>query len=102
MLDSQVDIPINDIQAYCATQPIQELLLFGSVLRDDFSDTSDVDVLVKFLPQASITYFDLFDIQQALQAIIGRKVDLLTPAAISDYFRDDVMQQALSIYERHE
>ncbi len=99
MSETTISLPVDAIRTYCRTQPIQRLAVFGSVLRDDFTPTSDVDLLVEFKPQAKITYFDLFDIQQALTALIGRKVDLLTPAALSPYFRDDVLTQALVIYE---
>lgn len=96
----QLAIPKEKIKAYCETQPIQRLSLFGSVLRDDFTEASDVDVLVEFLPEARVTYFDLFYIEEALEGLIGRDVDLLTPGAISEYFRDDVMAQAVAVYER--
>lgn len=92
-------IPIEKIKAYCATQPIQRLSLFGSILRDDFNSQSDVDVLIEFLPDARATYFDLFTIQDSLMSIIGREVDVLTPNALSDYFRDDVLADSVLIYE---
>jgi len=73
MSETTISLPVDAIRTYCRTQPIQRLAVFGSVLRDDFTPTSDVDLLVEFKPQAKITYFDLFDIQQALTALIGRK-----------------------------
>jgi hypothetical protein len=99
---TNLSLPVDGIRNYCAAQPIRRLSLFGSVLRGDFTPTSDVDVLVEFQPDAHLTYFDLYYIQQALQEIIGRQVDLLTPGAISDYFRDEVLAQAEVIYERDE
>jgi len=96
----QIAIPQEDIRRYCETQPIRRLSVFGSVLREDFTATSDVDVLVEFLPEARVTYFDLFYMQEALEGLIGREVDLLTPGALSEYFRDDVMAQAVAVYER--
>lgn len=99
MLNVQIDLPVDAIQVFCKTQPIRKLSLFGSVLRADFSTTSDVDVLVEFEPESEITYFDLFDLQETLRNLIKRDVDLLTPAALSLYFRDDVLKQAVTIYE---
>ncbi len=93
-------LPLDEIRAYCATQPIYKLSLFGSMLRGEATPESDVDLLVEFQAGGKITYFDLYYIQTALQSIIGREVDLLTPDAISQYFRDDVMAQAEVIYEQ--
>jgi len=57
---------------------IDELSLFGSVLREDFRPDSDVDVLVRFCPQAQHTLFDMVRMQDELQSILGRKVDLVS------------------------
>ncbi|OFX13715.1 MAG: hypothetical protein A2Z18_08590, partial [Armatimonadetes bacterium RBG_16_58_9] len=56
---------------------ILELAFFGSVLRDDFGPKSDVDVLVKFAPDARYSLFDLVHIQDELSSILGREVDLV-------------------------
>jgi len=93
-------LPLATIRSYCAEQPIKRLSLFGSYLHGDFTEDSDVDLLVEFIADAKITYFDLFDLQEALQGFIGQRVDLLTPAALSPYFRDDVLAEAEVIYER--
>jgi hypothetical protein len=54
------------------------LSFFGSVLRDDFSPDSDVDVLVEFLPEAKHSLFDLVRMQNELKDILGREVDLIS------------------------
>lgn len=96
----RIELPLKALHAVCDQYPIRRLSVFGSALRDDFTDQSDVDLLVEFFPQSKITYFDLFDLQEAFTGLIGRKVDLLTPGALSEYFRDDVLQKAVAIYER--
>lgn len=60
---------------------------FGSILRDDFSKESDVDILVSFEPQSSWTLFDLVDMQDELEGLLGRKVDLVEREAIKNPFR---------------
>jgi len=100
VLDIPINIPIQSIREYCAAQPIRKLSLFGSVLRDDFSKESDIDVLIEFEPDSAVTYFDLFDMQETLTTLLEHQVDLLTPNALSPYFRDEVLQQAVTIYER--
>jgi predicted nucleotidyltransferase len=64
---------------------------FGSVLRADFSPVSDVDVLVEFKPDQPVGFFRLAEMEMELSNILGRKVDLRTPAKLSRYFRQDVL-----------
>jgi len=90
---------VEAIRDYCRQQPIQSLALFGSVLREDFNDESDVDMLVEFLPGAKVGYFKLVEIQDVLTTLIGRPVDLLTPNALSRYFRQRVLDTVQVIYE---
>ena len=70
------------------------LSLFGSVLTGRLGPDSDIDMLVEFLPDAEPTYFDLIALEQRLTELIGRTVDLRTPAELSRYFRDRVMKEA--------
>lgn len=77
-----MDIPQDDVAAFCKRWRIVELALFGSVLRDDFRPDSDVDVLVRFDPQVDYTLFDMVRIQKELQTILGREVHLVSRRAI--------------------
>ncbi len=74
---------------------IRRLALFGSVLRDDFSPTSEVDVLVEFEPGHTPGYFGMFGLAQKLSPFFGgRRIDLRTPAGLSRYFRNEVLAEA--------
>ena len=78
-----------------------KLSLFGSVLRDDFTPGSDVDVLVEFEPTARVGFFELYGIEQELSSLLGgRKIDMNTPQGLSKYFRDKVMTTAEAQYVR--
>jgi uncharacterized protein len=66
------------IQGFCSRWKVTELAMFGSVLRDDFRPDSDVDVLVTFAEDARWTLFDLAAMQEELERIFGREVDLVT------------------------
>ena len=96
---TQLTIPQEKISDFCRRNGIRRLALFGSVLRDDFGPSSDVDVLVEFEP-GTRTGFRFFGIQEDLAEILGRKVDLNTPGFLSKYFREKVMTEAKTIYER--
>jgi len=77
---------------------IRRLALFGSVLRDDFTPQSDVDVLVEFEPSARVSLFDLGGMSVELSQIFGRQVDLRTPEDLSRYFRGSVLREAMPLY----
>lgn len=70
------------VAAFCGKWRITEIALFGSVLREDFRPDSDVDVLVKFAPDAEWSLFDHVAMQDELSGILGRKVDLVSRSAV--------------------
>ncbi len=66
----------SKLDLFCQQWQIQELALFGSVLRDDFAPQSDIDVLVTFAPDAQWT---LMDIAEMREAILGTAEVIFTP-----------------------
>jgi predicted nucleotidyltransferase len=87
------------IARFCQQQHIRRLALFGSVLREDFRPTSDVDVLVEFEPGVRMGFIRLAGLEQELSGILGRTVDLRTPADLSRYFRQEVLETSEVLYE---
>jgi predicted nucleotidyltransferase len=79
---------------------IKKVSIFGSYIHGDFKSDSDVDVLIEFTPTASIGFFKLAQIQRNMANFTNREVDLLTPEAISKYFREEVINEAETIYEK--
>ena len=78
---------------------IRELSLFGSVLREDFSDSSDVDLLVVFDSGADLSYFDINAIREEFEAFFQRKVDIVEKDAIRNpYRRKRILETAKLIY----
>jgi uncharacterized protein len=77
-----IEVPGAQIESFCRRWKIAELSLFGSVLRGDFRPDSDVDVLVSFAPEARWSLFDLVRMEEDLQGILGRKVDLVERQAV--------------------
>lgn len=97
-----ISIPKEKLAEFCQQNHIRKLSLFGSVLRDDFTSESDVDFLVEFLPDVRVTYFDLVRMERELSGILnGKKVDLRTPAELSRYFRQQVLDTALVQYDQN-
>jgi len=96
-LTPRIEVPTEEIAAFCRRNHIRRLALFGSVLRDDFTPDSDVDVLVEFEPTTQIG-LRFFGLEEELGELLGRKVDLCTPGFLSKYFRDEAMAKAEPIY----
>jgi len=91
-----VDLPPL-IAALCEKYRVEELSVFGSVIRDDFSPDSDVDVLVEFEP-GKTPGLRFFTIQDDLTQLFGRRVDLNTPESFSVYLRDKVEAEVVPLY----
>lgn len=95
-----IKVDRETIAAFCPARGIRRLSLFGSVLRDDFAPPhSDVDVLVELSPEARPGW-EFFGWHEDLAAILGKKVDLHTPNSLSQYFRDQILAEALPVYEQ--
>ena len=88
-----IKIPRKKLAEFCRKHHIRKLAFFGSVLRDDFTPESDIDVLVEFEP-GHTPGLAFFAMQDELSQILGHKVDLNTPGFISRYFREQVMREA--------
>ena len=78
---------------------IKYVALFGSYVNGTAREDSDIDVLIDFYPRAIVGLFKYVDIQENFSKALGKKVDLLTPQAISKYFRNEVLQEAELVYE---
>ena len=96
-MSARIKIPNDGIAEFCRRNHIRRLALFGSVLRDDFTQESDVDVLVEFEP-GHTPGLAFITMQDELSELLGRSVDLNTPGCLSPYFRQDVLNEAEVLY----
>ncbi len=92
--NGRINIPRKVIAEFCERNHIQRLSIFGSVLRDDFRQDSDIDILVEFEPGYPVGYIRLAGIELELSEIFGHEVDLRTPADLSPYFQQEVLNLA--------
>jgi len=93
-VSTAIKIDPDRLKAFCRRHGVRKLSLFGSVLRPDFRPDSDVDVLVEFESGYRIGFLGMAGMEIELSGILGRKVDLRTPAELSRHFRDEVMASA--------
>jgi hypothetical protein len=98
----QIALPEAKVGEFCRKWKITELALFGSVLREDFRPGSDIDVLVSFEPQARWSLMDVVEMGSELEAVLGRKVDLVERRAIEqgeNYIRGQrILSSAEPVY----
>ena len=91
-----IDIPDSRLAELCRKWKVREFSLFGSILREDFSPLSDVDVLVSFDPAAPWSLWDLMEMKEQLEALFGRSVDLVEKEALRNPWRK---RRILNSYE---
>ena len=101
-MTAKIDIDEHALAEFCERNRIRRFSLFGSVLRDDFTSDSDVDVLVEFEPDAQWSLLDLVRMEQDLSGMLGRRVDLVSRRAIERsrnwIRRDAILHSAEQIY----
>ena len=93
-----IGVPRSELAELCRRHQIVRLSLFGSVLREDFGPSSDIDILAEFDPGAKVTFFTLARIQDELSDLLERTVDLHLPRSLSPHLRDRVVSQARELY----
>ncbi|RRQ45098.1 nucleotidyltransferase domain-containing protein [Chryseobacterium sp. SC28] len=73
------------IDALCQEHKVENLYLFGSVLSENYNDSSDIDILVKFSPMDLYDYFDNYlSLKDALSQYFGKEVDLVEVQALKN------------------
>ncbi len=94
----RVAVATEAVADFCRRHHVREFALFGSVLRDDFTPESDVDVLIDFLPQTRVTFFDLSHFKDELEEMFHREVDLVTKRSLHPVIASDVLASREVLY----
>lgn len=102
LLRERIGVDEATIAAFSRKWRVAELAIFGSVLRDDFADRSDVDILVTFEDGANVRLWDVIEMQEELRGLLGRQVDLVERVVIErsrNYIRrEGILSTAQVIY----
>ena len=102
-MSARIDIPKEKIAAFCQRNHIRRMALFGSVLRDDFTPESDVDVLVEFEPSQT-PGLEFMTMQDELSEIFGQQVDLHTFRGVESsrnwLLREEILSSVEVQYEQ--
>ncbi len=99
MIYSLEKMPKEKLAEFCKKNHIRRLSVFGSFIRGQIHPDSDIDILVEFEHNHTPGLFSIIRMEMELSEIIGRKVDLRTPEDLSEYFRDEVLRDAILQYQ---
>ncbi len=87
----------EQIRALCRKYGVRSLQAFGSVVRGEGKEGSDIDLLVRFSRQVSLLH--LIRLERELSEVLGVRVDLVTERALSPYIRAQVIAASQVVYE---
>ena len=86
------------VRRVCVDHGVKELAVFGSLVGEHFSDQSDVDLLIEFLPEARMDLFEFCGLGNRFSELLGRKVDLVPKKGLKPLIRESVLASARIIY----
>jgi predicted nucleotidyltransferase len=100
MVLNNIHFNSDKIAFFCKRYGIKQLALFGSILSQNFTNKSDIDIMITFLPQSNCSYFDLLDIKAELEQLTGRKVDVIEKDSITNpYRKKSIFENLRVIYD---
>ncbi len=93
----QLPLTREQLVAFCQRWRVSEFALFGSALREDFRPDSDIDVMVAFDPDAEVGVWDFVRMQEELEEMLGRQVDLVEKGTIRNPYRRASITRDLTV-----
>ena len=94
-----IDLTHKDLEYIISKYNVKEISVFGSSIRNDFTSESDIDFLIEFRNSEKISLFDILDIQDYLQNITKRNVDIVESAGlVNPYRREAIMNSREPLY----
>lgn len=99
-IENKLKYELAQINEFCQRWKVRELAFFGSILRDDFTDNSDIDLLISFDPDATWSLIDFLNMKYQLEDIFGREVDLVEKEGLRNpYRRRSILKEKEIIYD---
>jgi predicted nucleotidyltransferase len=96
-LASGIEIPSQEIAELCRRYQVREMAIFGSAARGEMHSDSDIDIMVEFQLDANVGW-EFFELEEELERILGRKVDLGTKRSLKPWVRPSALRDALVVY----
>lgn len=89
-----IEVPLSEIKQLCKKYYINKFALFGSVLREDFTSNSDIDVLVEFQSEHVPGFIKFNQIQKEISQLFnGREIDLVTARFLNYQIKDKILNK---------
>ena len=103
-IQTRLGLSSQELTAFCQRWGIIDLSLFGSILRDDFQDNSDINILLSFAPNTRQRLLTLARIKHELEALLNRPVDIGLKDSITtseNWIRkQEILSTAQTVYEQ--
>ena len=97
-----INLKYEDIVKICNKYKLSELAIFGSSIRDDFREDSDVDILIAYIDIWQNDPFDFLDIKEEFELLTGRKVDIVDRDALRNPIRrETILSSREVVYAYH-
>ena len=92
----------KELETLCKKNKVKSLFVFGSVIREDFNENSDIDLVVDFDESDPFKYTDLyFNLKNKLENLFKRQVDLIEERAIKNrFFKKELDNTKIKLYGR--
>lgn len=95
----KLEINENKVKEIASSYKILELYIFGSALRQDFNDKSDIDLLIKLSKDSGYSIFELIEIKEKFENLFSRKIDLVELEGLRNpYRKEEILKTAKIIY----
>jgi len=92
-----VSLNFDEVIKICKKYNINELSLFGSSIRDDFKETSDIDILVSFDKNSEISLFNIIELESEFVKLFGRDVDVVEKESLKNPIRKKIILSSREI-----
>jgi predicted nucleotidyltransferase len=89
LIKNGISLNYNDLVFLCKKYSINELAVFGSSIRDDFNQNSDVDILISFVHNSNISLFEIIELERDLSQLLNREVDIVEKESIKNPIRKE-------------
>lgn len=94
---NELPFDVNKLVELCRQNDVRQISVFGSVARGEADEQSDIDLVVSFSKRISL--LKMVALERQFSDALGKKVDLLTEAAISPYLREIIKRDLQVLYE---
>ena len=95
VLDEKTRVIRSHFEALRKSYHVDKIAFFGSIVREDFAQTSDIDLMVEF--SEPIGLFRFIELERHLASLLQRKVDLVSKNALKPSLKSSILKEAVYV-----